>query len=100
MMPMPTWAIRSRLHDHFRRHGAEFPYRTVVEYEASALDTVATGERFTYSDPSSGDLRIGFYDKARNHFTSVTANGRRITTHFRPRDGEQYVLTLPNSTYT
>jgi pyocin large subunit-like protein len=100
MTPIPSWPIRRRLLDHFRRHGPEFPYTTVQQYEASSIATIATGVRFTYADPSSGAPRIGFYDKARNHFTSVTANGRHITTHFRPRNGEQYVLILPNSTYT
>jgi pyocin large subunit-like protein len=100
MMSVPVWANRRRLLDHFRQHGREFPYATVQEYEASALATIASGERFTFSDINTGDPRIGYYDKSENHFTSVTANGRRITTHFCPRDGEQYVLTLPNSTYT
>ena len=99
MMSAPTWASRRRLLDHFRRHGPEFPYATVQEYEASALATIASGSRFTYSDPSTGDLRVGYYDKVKNHFTSVTASGRRITTHFRPIDGEQYAQNLPNSTY-
>src|SRR5688572_9802582 len=100
MTMQPTWANPSRLLNHFRRHGWKFPYATVQQYEASALATIATGTRFTFFDPSTGDLRIGFYDKLRNHFTALTANGRRVTTHFPPSDGERYVRNLPHSTYT
>jgi hypothetical protein len=77
----------------------EFPCASVQDYEASSLATIETGSRFSFDDPSSGDARVGYYDRGSNRFTALTANERRIVTHFCPRRGEQYVRDLPNSTY-
>lgn len=100
MVPSPSWPAQSTLSFHFQKHGRKFPYTSVQEYESSSLDTVAQGVSFTYTDPGTGDSRVGYFDPGKNHFTAVTADGRRIVTHFPPDRGVKYVEELPDSTYT
>ncbi len=91
-----TWAP-GQLDAHFQKH--RDGYRTVQEYDQGAREVVRKGTAFTYLDRESGDRHLGFYDKATNRFTAVTLDGRRITTHFQPDNGEKYVRDLPESTY-
>ena len=93
-----AWAP-GQLEAHFRKHGAEGPYRTPEEYDAAARETIRLGTMFSYVDRESGAQRLGFYDKPNNRFTGLTRDGRRITTHFRPDRGEAYVRGLERSTY-
>jgi pyocin large subunit-like protein len=99
MVP-PSWPNAARLLRKFQQHGWEFQYTTVAEYEASSLDTISVGVRFTYTDSGSGASRVGYYDAANNRFTVVTLSERTIVTHFAPSRGEKYVEELPDSTYT
>lgn len=69
------------------------------EYDRGARDTIRRGPAFTYRDRESNAVRLGFYDRDARRFTSLTRDGRRITTQFRPDNGEQYVCRLEESTY-
>jgi hypothetical protein len=71
----------------------------VEAYDASARETIRLGFAFTYHDRESNADRLGFYHKESNRFASVTRDGRRITTQFRPDRGEAYVRGLDRSTY-
>lgn len=93
-----TWTP-GQLQDHFQKHGREGPWASESVYDASARETVTVGALFTYVDGATNAERLGFFDKAGNRFTSVTQDGRRITTHFRPDRGESYVRNLYRSTY-
>ena len=93
-----TWTP-GQLQDHFEKHGDEGPWASESVYDASARETVSIGTRFTYVDRATNAERLGFFDKGGNRFTSVTNDGRRITTHFRPDRGEAYVRGLYRSTY-
>ena len=93
-----TWTP-GQLQDHFEKHGSEGPWASESVYDASARETVAVGTQFTYVDRANNAERLGFFDRAGNRFTSVTQDGRRITTHFRPDRGEAYVRGLFRSTY-
>jgi pyocin large subunit-like protein len=93
-----TWAP-GQLQAHFEKHGREGAHATAPAYDASARETIRVGRRFTYRDRESRARRQGFYDVSSNRFTAVTEDGRRITTHFRPDNGERYVRGLPETTY-
>jgi pyocin large subunit-like protein len=97
-MAAAAWAS-GQLSAHFSKHGQEGPYRSAAEYDAAARETIRSGTMFSYVDRESDAERVGFYDKANNRFTSVTRDGARITTHFRPTRGEAYVRGLERSTY-
>jgi len=92
------WAP-SQLQSHFEKHGGEGPWASESVYDASAREVVKAGTLFTYVDRESNVERLGFFDKVGNRFTSLTRDGRRITTHFRPDRGEAYVRGLYRSTY-
>jgi hypothetical protein len=93
-----TWAPGQR-QEHFQKHGREGPWSTIDAYDASARETIRIGFAFTYVDREANAERLGFYHRDSNRFTSVTRDGRRITTHFRPDRGEAYVRGLERSTY-
>jgi pyocin large subunit-like protein len=97
-MAAAAWAP-GQLAEHFSKHGQEGPYCSAAQYDAAARETIRSGTTFSYLDRESNAERVGFYDKANNRFTSVTRDGARITTHFRPTRGEAYVRGLERSTY-
>jgi hypothetical protein len=99
-MVLPSWPSSARLLKKFLKHGWEFPYTSVDEYEASSLDTITVGTRFTYTDLGSGAPRVGYYDVVNNRFTAVTWNELTIVNHYPPRRSEKYVQELLDSTYT
>jgi pyocin large subunit-like protein len=88
-----------QLQEHFRKHGREGPYSSVAEYDRAARDTVVNGISFTYLDRESRAQRLGFYHRSTNRFTSLTADGQRITTFFHPERRDSYVRGLDRSTY-
>lgn len=90
------WAP-GQLEAHFQKHPQG--YRSVQEYDRGARDVVRQGTAFSYRDREAGETRLGFFERGSGRFTALTRDGRRITTHFRPDDGERYVLRLPQSTY-
>lgn len=83
--PQPKFAPGKWL-SHFEKHGAEFGYKTSVEYlkGARALISSESAETFTRAN---GD-RL-FYDAARNEFAAVTSDGV-IRTYFRPTTAAKY----------
>jgi pyocin large subunit-like protein len=98
-MSLPSWPSGPTLRSHYQDHGYKFPYYTLREYEDSSIETVRIGTPFTYTD-ATGRPRKGYYHQPSNRFTAVTADGRRIVTHFPPDRGEKYVEELLNSTYS
>ena len=97
---VPRWRDPWTRDDHFRRHGPKLGLSTVDEYDRSALETMRLGKRFTYTDLTSGKLRVGYYDPGPNRFLALTADERFIVNHLAPDGGERYVrATLQDSTY-
>jgi hypothetical protein len=74
---------------HFIDHGAEFGYRTPVEYLKGARDLTTTRSSVETFVRGNGDKL--FYDSARNEFAVLRPNGI-LRTYFRPKDGRQYWL--------
>jgi hypothetical protein len=93
-----SWAP-GQLQEHFRKHGQEGPYGSADEYDRVARDTILHGTAFSYVDRESRAQRLGFYHTETNRFTSLTADGQRITTFFHPERGGSYIRNLDNSTY-
>jgi pyocin large subunit-like protein len=93
-----TWSP-GQLQAHFAKHGRAGGHASAQAYDASARETVRTGREFSYVDRTAQARRRGYYDPPTNRFTSVTEDGKRITTHFRPDTGERYVRGLGESTY-
>jgi hypothetical protein len=86
--------------EHFQKHRYEFRSHSVAEYDESARRTIRLGKGFTYTDPDWGTPRVGYFAVGSGRFTALNASQTRILTHFIPSDGERYVRTLPDSTYT
>ena len=93
---MFDWESRAHLEDHFTAYGPEIAASTIEEFDASARRTVAGGTIFSYEDRTTGEPRIGHYDRATGLFAALNEN-ERIVTHCRCTEG--YVLNLPRSTY-
>ncbi|MFN8532447.1 MAG: hypothetical protein U0556_02745 [Dehalococcoidia bacterium] len=91
-----VWAS-GELAEHYKKHPEG--YRSQSDYDQGARDTIREGVAFTYRDTQSDTPRLGYYQRDGNRFTALTADGRRITTHFRPDRGESYVRGLPGSSY-
>ena len=102
MQPGPDqsaqWPDQDYEYDHFLRHGWDLRVRRVDEYTRSARATISAGRSFTYTDPHSGEPRVGYYQTRPWRFTALTADHQLILTHFRP-DRRDYPRTLPDSTY-
>jgi hypothetical protein len=96
----PIWVSPNRLRWDFGKHGHEFSFTTVQEYERSSLETISVGVRFEFEDRKSGRLRVGYYDVAMNRLTVLTDDELVILSHYRPTRGEPYVQGLLRSTYT
>ncbi len=92
-----AWSSRRDLQRHFRKHGRKFPFATEAQYETSSLETIQLGAPFTFNQ--KGIPRIGYYHRATNRLTVVTADDLFIVTHFPPRRGEQYCRERDASTY-
>ena len=99
----PQWR-RQTLHAKYLQHHLDFrphPERrqivTEEDYEQSSLETVWEGVEFTYTDRTSGDARVGYFDPLTECFTAVTADRRWIITHYPAT--EDYVRTLLDSDY-
>jgi len=93
------WADAEELADHYAAHRWDTNCTGILEYDASARATIRDGVRFTYDDRASGRPRIGYFDPETGLLTVLRGDGARILTHFGPENGEDYVLSLPNSSY-
>ena len=93
-----TWAP-GQLQAHVVKHGREGPWASEADFDASARETIRIGTAFTYLDGTSHAERLGFYHRESNRFVSVTRDGLRITTQFKPDRGEAYARGLSRSTY-
>ena len=72
---------------HFEKHGAEFGYKTSMEYLRGAQQLVEGGEDVLTHVRRNGDTL--FYSKAKNEFAVLTGDGT-IRTYFRPDEGIEY----------
>jgi hypothetical protein len=99
-MTPPTWVHQTELLMHYRKHGSKLPVQSVQEYEASALDTIRAGVRFTFVDTAKGLQRVGYYDSVTNRLTVLSDDELLILSHSPPDRGEQYVRDRPGSTYS
>jgi hypothetical protein len=93
----PRWASQWSLQQHFQDHGNALNVYTVSDYNASALDTIRVGRRFTDEQGRAAHPRIGYFDQPTGRFTALTADGMIILTHF--RCSEHYIRTRRHSTY-
>jgi len=94
----PVWRTRNNLLEHFRWHGGKLGTLTVATYERSALATFRTGRRFTFTDLSSGEDRIGYFVRGTRKFLSLSPDEQYFVTHFRADDAS-YPKRLWRSTY-
>jgi hypothetical protein len=99
----PQWR-RQTLHAKYLQHHLDFqphperqPIVTEADYEQSSLETIREGLEFSYTDRTSGDPRVGYFDPLTEGFTAVTVDGRWIITHYPAT--EDYVRNLPDSDY-
>jgi len=95
----PRWRSRLAERHHFERHGAEVGAGDAERYTASALATIRSGRRFTFQDATTGDPRIGYFQRRTGRLTVVSADGLFIVTHFRCEGGAAYVRRLTESSY-
>jgi hypothetical protein len=96
MLAMPAqWKTIADLEDHFRRHGRAVGARSVEQYAELALLTVREGVRFQYR--LGARSRIGRYHVRRGLFVALQDDEETILTL--DRKSENYVRTLPDSTY-
>jgi len=89
------WDSRRSLEDHFRRHGAEVNARAVEQYLQFARTTIENGVRFTYRQTSR--RRVGYYHRRSGRFVALKDDDATILSL--SRRSENYVRTLPDSTY-
>jgi len=93
----PEWDSQEDLDEHFQDHGARLNCRTVADYEQSSKRTIDEGTFFNYRDRSTGEWRLGYYERLMEHFTAVNEDGDTIVTHF--RCDERYIRGLPENDY-
>jgi hypothetical protein len=93
-MPV-AWKSQRDLEDHFRRHGRAVGAGTVDEYAELALLTVREGVQFRYR--LGVRQRFGRYHLRRRLFVALEDDGETVLTL--DRRSENYVRTLPDSTY-
>ena len=93
----PEWSSQEDLEEHCEDHNALLNCRTLTEYEQSSKRTIDEGSSFNYRDRSTGEWRLGYYDRISERFTAVNEYGDTIVTHF--RCGERYIRGLPENDY-
>ena len=73
------------LKDHFNKHGEELGFTSRKMYDESARLTIEKGRKFRYKDRSSGEPRIGYWDKETGLFTATSQTRKTpvILTHFK-----------------
>lgn len=94
---MADWKTAAHLEDHYGLHRREIGSRSVVEYNASAQQTIGTGTRFAYTDRRTNLRRIGYHRRDTSRFVGCDLDGL-IVTHYILDEGD--VFDLWNSTYT
>jgi hypothetical protein len=98
-MPASTaqWPDPAYRRSHFRAHGARLGTRSEEGYDASARETIRGGVRLLYTDPESGDDRVGYFVPDRGWFTALSDDEQLILSHFRATGN--YVRHLPDVIY-
>jgi len=75
------------LAEHFKKHGAEFGYKTEEEYEAGANRVIASEDVLHKTEREDGDDI--YYLESSNEFVVVSTDGY-LRTYFKPDDGMEY----------
>jgi len=96
MADMADWKTRAHLEDHFEIHHRELRVRSVAEYDASAQETIAAGEAFSYYRPRAQEWRVGYFHRESSRFVATDIDGF-IRSHYRA--DEAHIAALPRSTY-
>ena len=52
------------LRNHFGKHGDQVGVKSSREFDLSSRLTINNGRKFKYRDPSSNQIRIGYWDKS------------------------------------
>lgn len=82
-----TFRNDTYLSEHFEKHGEDFDYTTIEEYQAGANRVIASGDALHKTEKEDGD--DVYYLKSTNEFVIVSTDGY-IRTYFKPRDGIAY----------
>lgn len=78
---------KSLLKEHFKKHGAEFPYETKEEYVEGANKMLANPNKLHKIEKEDGD--DVYYLEETNEFIIVSTDGY-IRTYFKPTKGKKY----------
>ena len=80
---LPRWRSRTSELNHFERHGAEIGADSPERYTASALAMLHLGRRLTYTDETTGQPRVGYFQRSTRRLTILTDDEYIIVSHFR-----------------
>ena len=97
MQSEPRWRTQRHRQQHFLKHGIALGRATADAFDQSARVTRRIGRRFTFTDVSTNEPRVGYYDLPARRLTVLTDDEMIIVTHFDCE--ESYVRRLPNSSY-
>ena len=75
------------LKQHFEKHGEDFDYETMEEYEKHASDVINSDKALTKTEKEDGDYV--FYIEETNEFVILSTDGY-IRTYFKPSGGINY----------
>lgn len=75
------------LRQHFEKHGEDFDYATMEEYEKHASDVINSDKALTKTEKEDGDYV--FYIEETNEFVILSTDGY-IRTYFKPSGGLSY----------
>jgi hypothetical protein len=93
---MADWRSEQHRRGHFEDHRGPLHVRSIEEYDASADETIALGEEFTYRERWNGEPRIGYFHRETSRFVAMDLDG--VTRSHYVTD-EADVADLPMSTY-
>jgi hypothetical protein len=93
---MADWQSARHLTDHFGRHGRKMGHRTIAEYDAAARAALNDGTYFEFVDPTTGEPRIGCFDRPTGHLVILNSDDEIVS--FYPT-AERYVRRLPYNNY-
>lgn len=82
-----TFKSDSLLQEHFNKHGSEFGYASVSEYESGANAIINSPDALQKREAEDGDSV--YYSEAKNELVVLSTQGY-IRTYFKPEDGIAY----------
>lgn len=82
-----TFKSESLLQEHFNKHGSEFGYANISQYESGANEVIDSPDALHKTEAEDGDSI--YYIQATNEFVILSTEGY-IRTYFKPEDGIDY----------